>query len=243
MPIRKITSESFDAILSVLGDDPVIQNSAHSGAEPDLAARQQNKSAGQAAQAETNGSINLHPPPLHHAFIKLALWMPSLLGFICLGALAWIISALIALEQNISTQFGAQDAKINLLSQSLTEQEETLFNYHVEFSEQINNIHTAQLSAASRSSKSAKTPIRPETLELNRKMKMEEAALSRWQYLGMSTTAQGAVAFFNNGDKTISLVLHATVMGTWVLTEIGVEQAKLTSAAGQVITLQLRRRP
>ena len=204
MPIRTITSESFDAILSVLGDDPVIQNSAHSGVEPDLAARQQNKSAAQAAQAETNGSIDLHPPPLRHAFIKLALWMPSLMGFICLGALAWIISALIALEQNISTQFGAQDVKINLLSQSLTEQEETLFNYHVEFSEQINNIHTAQLSAATRSTKSAKTPIRPETLELNRKLKMEEATLSRWQYLGMSTTAQGAVAFFNNGDKTIS---------------------------------------
>ena len=72
---------------------------------------------------------------------------------------------------------------------------------------------------------------------------MEEAALSRWQYLGMSTTAKGAAAFFNNGDTTISLVLHSVVMGTWVLTEIGVEQAKLTSAAGQVITLQLRRRP
>ncbi len=243
MPIRKITSESFDAILSVLGDDPVIQSSAHSSSEPDLAARQQNKSAGQAAQAETNGSANPHPPPLRHDFIKLAQWMPSLMGFICLGALAWIISVLIALEQNISTQFGVQEAKINLLSQSLTEQEETLFNNHVEFSEQINNIHTAQLTAATRSTKSAKNPIRPETLELNRKLKMEEAALSRWQYLGMSTTAQGAAAFFNNGDKTISLVLHATAMGTWVLTEIGVEQAKITSAAGQVITLQLRRHP
>ncbi len=243
MPIRKITSESFDAILSVLGDDPVIQNSGHSSSEPDLAARQQNKSAAQAAQAETNGSVNPHQPPLRHDLIKLAQWMPSLMGFICLGALAWIISVLIALEQNISTQFGAQEAKINLLSQSLTEQEETLFNYHVEFSEQINNIHTAQLNAASRSTKSAKNPIRPETLELNRKLKMEEAALSRWQYLGMSTTAQGAAAFFNNGDKTISLALHATVMSTWALTEIGIEQAKMTSVTGQVITLQLRRHP
>jgi len=243
VPIRKITSESFDAILSVLGDDPVIQNSGHSSAEPDLAARQQNKSAAPAAQAETNDSINLHPPPLRHDFIKLASWLPSLMGFICLGALAWIISVLIALEQNISTQFGAQAAKINLLSQSLTEQEETLSNYHVELSEQISTIHTAQLSAATRSTKSAKNLIRPETRELNRKLKMEEAALSRWQYLGMSTTAQGAAAFFNNGDKTISLVLHAAVLGTWVLTEIGVEQAKMTAATGQVITLKLRRHP
>ena len=128
MPIRKITSESFDAILSVLGDDPVIQNSGHSSSEPDLTARQQNKSAAQAVQAETNGSVNPHQPPLRHDLIKLAQWMPSLMGFICLGALAWIISVLIPLEQNISTQFGAQEAKINLLSQSLTEQEETLFN-------------------------------------------------------------------------------------------------------------------
>ena len=119
MPIRKITSESFDAILSVLGDDPVIQNSGHSSSEPDLAARQQNKSAAQAAQAETNGSINPYPPPLRYDFIKLAQWMPSLMGFLCLGTLAWTISALIALEQNISTQFGAQEAKINLLSESL----------------------------------------------------------------------------------------------------------------------------
>jgi hypothetical protein len=72
---------------------------------------------------------------------------------------------------------------------------------------------------------------------------MEEAALSRWQYLGMSTTAQGVAAFFNNGDKTISLVLHAAVLGTWVLTEIGVEQAKMTAATGQVITLKLRPHP
>jgi hypothetical protein len=59
----------------------------------------------------------------------------------------------------------------------------------------------------------------------------------------MSTTAQGAAAFFNNGDKTISLALHATVMSTWALTEIGIEQAKMTSVTGQVITLQLRRHP
>jgi len=243
VPIRKITSESFDAILSVLGDDPVIQNSGLSSAEPDLAARQQNNSATQAARTETNGNINPQPPPLRYDFIKLAPWLPSLMGFICLGALAWIISVLIALEQTISTQFGAQEAKINLLSQSVTEQEETLSNYHVELSEQINNIHTAQLSAATRNTKSAKNLIRPDILELNRKLKMEEAALSRWQYLGMSTTAQGVAAFFNNGDKTISLVLHAAVLGTWVLTEIGVEQAKMTASTGQVITLKLRRRP
>ena len=243
MPIRKITSQSFDTILSVLGDDPVIQNSGHSSSEPDQAARQQTKPAAQVAQAEPNGNINLQSPQLRADFTKLAYWIPGLIGLFCFCALAWAISLLIALEQNIFPQFALLEAKINILSQSLAEQEETLSNYHMELSEQLDSIHAAQLGAVNRSTKSAKTPIHHETLELNRKLKIEETVLNRWQYLGMSTTAQGAAAFFNNGDKTISLALHSTVMGTWVLSEIGADQAKITSAAGQVITLKLRRHP
>ncbi|MCE7504966.1 hypothetical protein LZG75_01825 [Polynucleobacter sp. IMCC30063] len=244
MPIRKITSQSFDAILSVLGDDPVMQNPVTSSPEPELSARQQNKLAAEAAPAEAKHSLGLQPPAqIRHTFAKPVQWIPSLIGLVSFGALAWTISALIALEQNTHSQFGLLEAQINRLKQALTEQEDTASNYHAELSEQLDQIYTAQLSAGSRSIKSAHNPMRQEALELNRKLKAEEATLSQWRYLGMSTAGQGTVAFFHTGDKTLSLALHTAVLGTWVLSEIRAEHAKLTAATGQVVTLKLKRQP
>jgi hypothetical protein len=244
VPLRKITSQSFDAILSVLGDDPVIQSPAHLAAEPDLSPRQQKNPAPQVAQAEAQNSLGLKPPSqMRSSLTTSANLVPSLIGLLCICTLAWMLYALNALDQASRAQFQALESKTLALKQTLAEQEDALATHQEELIERLENIQATALAAANRNAKAAHHPLRQETLERERTMKAQEANLSRWQYLGISKTGQGVSAFFHTGEKTIILALNSSVLGTWVLTEAGADYAKITAATGKVIILKLKRLP
>ena len=244
MPLRKITSQSFDAILSVLGDDPVMQIPAHLAAEPDLPPRQQKNSAPQAAQTEAQSNLSIQPSSkIGSTLAASANLVPSLIGLLCICTLAWMLYALNALDQATHSQFQALESKTLALKQTLAEQEDALASHQEELMDQLENIQATSLAAANRNAKATHYPLRQEALERERTLKTQESNLSRWQYLGISKTGQGVSAFFHTGDKTIVLAPNSPVLETWVLTEAGAEYAKITAPTGKAVILKLKRLP
>jgi hypothetical protein len=221
MPSRHISSQSFDDILSDLGDDPAI---------PDPHGVRKNPAASQTQfRAPSTPKRGLLPGisiPIgvnrNWFFLVLAGGVVSL--SLCLF---WVIES-----QKVDSQASLveMNQQIVSLKKELTSAIEGWENDQEELYSILDeievSIHSKLISATSQ--KVIRAPA----------AYPDETELLRWRYLGITRIGMIEQAFFQTGKKTMMVKKEGLVLGEWRLSQAQKEAAILTHPKGKSITLK-----
>jgi hypothetical protein len=221
MPPRHISPQSFDDILSELGDDPAI---------PDPHGIRKSSSPPKedfAPQTKTPKPSFLPKPFELNRLHFIPFWIFGALLLICGGALFFYF------DPNKSSSEGEISS---LQNQLLALKEEFALSQSEWLSETDDLYEAIDEIEVSIHSISIKPPIqaphsKPAVIPY-------EADLRRWRYLGI--TRMGAVehAFFHTGKSTRMVVKQDLTLGEWRLTQAEKELAILTHPKGKSITFK-----
>jgi hypothetical protein len=225
MPSRHITPQSFDEILSDLGDDPAIPD-PH-GIRKSTAP----KAANPQAQNHTEG-----PQPFESLSWSAAFGQLQKLGvFISIGAcLIGLCLALFftldsaksrseALAQNSQDQISALQKELALVREEFQNNLDDLYE-EIDLLEV--SIHSLKHSKpfSQKISKPASTP--------------NESELKAWRFLGTAQIRGSHQAFFHTGKRHVVFEKGALVLGDWRLTQIEKELVALTHPSGKTLLLK-----
>ncbi|SNX28885.1 hypothetical protein SAMN06295945_1244 [Polynucleobacter meluiroseus] len=223
MPTRHISSQSFDEILSDLGDDPAIpdpQGIRKNTAPP-------SSQANSFSQPKTRLEESFKSPDR----VTLILLTAGTLIAACLLGLFFLLESL---KQESQTTFEELTGQVNKLKKDLvnsTEQwaldQEELF---LTMDEIEVSIHSKL--APKESSKVNKAPVL---------LPFEQEVL-RWRYLGLTQIGGVEQVFFHTGKQALSIKRGEFALGEWRLSHIQKESVILTHAKGKAITLKSAKR-
>ena len=224
MPPRHISPQTFDDILSELGDDPAIPDphGIRKSASPkgaDMA--HQNKPIKPSFQAKWFELNSL-------AFSPLWIFVGSLILFG--GSLFFYFE---------SKKSGAETEISTLQNQLLTLKEEFEYSQSEWQSEQEELYEVIDEIEVSIHSLEIKPPI-----QAPQKMPIaipEEADLRRWRYLGIAQIGMTEQAFFHTGKSTTMVLKGGIALGEWRLTQLSKELAILTHPKGKSINFKSTR--
>lgn len=225
MPSRHISPQSFDSILSELGDDPAIPDphGIRKRSAPNPPPLNQPSPSKAAANFEGFADKNLV------AHLKK---IGPLLGFggayIALGV-AFLMAYNSVQSSNDSTQIDSQ-RQISEIKKELA----ALQNELIEIEESIYSSMDL-LEVSIHSLKQIKT--NPKTIS-KPKVIPHEAELRNWRYLGLSQTRGSHQAFFHNGKASVMVEKGALVLGDWVLNHFSKESVTLTHPQGKSLILK-----
>ena len=225
MPARHISPQSFDNILSELGDDPAI---------PDpLGIRKPSAPKNVAPQIPQHGN----PEPLFGTIEQLELFSQAkkLVPLIVLGILIILILAgglfiyqsvqedgISDLEE-LSRRISTLQKEIDSLRSDLTEEVDILYD---DIDDLEVSIHS--LLETKHDSKKLTKPI----------LLNHEQEVRRWRYLGSSQIAGVQQALFHLGKSHALFAKDALVLGDWRLTQIEENAAALSHPQGKTIVLK-----
>jgi len=221
MPPRHIPPQSFDDILSELGDDPAIPD-PHGIRKPSSPSREDF-----ATQTKTAKPSSLAKPFEISRINFGSIWIFCALLLICGGGLFFYFDL---------NKAGAEGEISSLQNQLLTLKEDFELSQSEWASERDDlydaideievSIHSIEIKPAIQTPQS-----KPATIP-------HEADLRRWRYLGI--TRMGAVehAFFHTGKSTRIVVKQDLALGEWRLTQAEKELAILTHPKGKSITFK-----
>jgi len=225
MPSRHISPQSFDSILSELGDDPAIPDphgirKRSTPNPPPLSQPSPSK-----ATPNFEGFADKNPP----AQLKK---MGPILGLggisIALGV-ALLMTYNSIQSSNHSAQFDSQ-RQISEIKKELA----TVLNELIEIEESIySEIDELEVSIHSlkKITTNTKTLSKPEVIP-------HESELRNWRYLGLSQTRGSQQAFFHNGKASVMFEKGALVLGGWVLNHLSKESVTLTHPQGKSLILK-----
>ena len=225
MPSRHISPQSFDEILSDLGDDPAIADPhgiRKTGTAKRLASepREQQKSTVNLDAFSATGLINQIP--------KLGGIFASAVFLLFIG-----IGLFIAYESlKTSSQSLIQESHKDI-SKLKKDLDQLRIELEAEQDELYAAIESIEVSIHSlRQNKPIrKTASKPQTLP-------HEAELRRWRYLGVSQMGGSQQAFFHNGKTQVMLHKGFVALGDWRLMNLEKGFATLTHAEGKTLTLK-----
>jgi hypothetical protein len=225
MPSRHISSQSFDDILSELGDDPAI---------PDPHGIR---------KTTTSKSIPLQPPKLSKERIEPEVFssqnllgqIPKLGGFLAFAAC--VLGAGIALMIGYESLKTSSQAQIQDSHKEIAELKKKFLQLRTELQmEQDDLYETIDLIEVSVHSLIENKPIhkvtgKPQALP-------HEAELRRWRYLGLSQMGASYQAFFDSGQGTVMFQKGMLVLGDWRLTHLEKDLATLSHSKGKTLNLK-----
>lgn len=225
MPSRHISPQSFDEILSDLGDDPAIADphgirktgpAKRSASEP----REQQKSTVNLDAFSATGLINQIP--------KLGGIFASAVFLLFIGIGLFIAHESLKTSSQSLIQESHKD--ISKLKKDL---DQLRIELEAEQDELYAAIETIEVSIHSlRQNKPIrKTASKPQALP-------HEAELRRWRYLGVSQMGGSQQAFFHNGKTQVMLQKGFVALGDWRLMNLEKDFATLTHAEGKTLTLK-----
>jgi len=225
MPSRHISPQSFDEILSDLGDDPAIADphgirktgpAKRSASEP----REQQKSTVNLDAFSATGLINQIP--------KLGGIFASAVFLLFIGIGLFIAHESLKTSSQSLIQESHKD--ISKLKKDL---DQLRIELEAEQDELYAAIETIEVSIHSlRQNKPIrKTASKPQALP-------HEAELRRWRYLGVSQMGGSQQAFFHNGKTQVMLQKGVAALGDWRLMNLEKDFATLTHAEGKTLTLK-----
>ena len=203
MPNRHISPQSFDEILSELGDDPAI---------PDPHGFRK-------AGASTQPKIAINPtPPISINLKKLGPFIGLGIGAIALGIAIFTGMELIKEQSDpqllgLEQELGTLKNEIRDLQNEILEIEDSLYESIDEIEVSIHSLNKNRMLS---SQKPKVEPI-PFLSELR-----------HWHYLGMSQVGNSQKAFFQNGKETVMLEVGSIALGEWQLTGLNRELATFT---------------
>jgi hypothetical protein len=225
MPSRHISSQSFDDILSELGDDPAIPDphGIRKSSYPKSTPLEPPKPSKERTKLEAFSSQNLLDQ------------IQRLGGLLTFGAcVVGIVIALLITYESLKTSSEAQLQESHKEISKL-KKEFTLLRTELQM-EQDDLYETIDSIEVSVHSLIENKPIRqviakPQALP-------HEAELRRWRYLGASQIGGSHQAFFDSGQGTVTFQKGVLVLGDWRLTHLEKDLATLTHSKGKALNLK-----
>lgn len=223
MPARHISSQSFDEILSDLGDDPAIPDPhgirkppPHQGATP-------------------NASGRSNRPTLTDSLNKLQIptSIQKIGGMIALFFGVSIAAIFIAFKSS-NQDFQSTQADSQML---ISELKKELALMRDEFHQDQDDLYAAikeiEVSIHSLIDKKPESKIFSKP-----KGASHEAELRRWRYLGAAQMGGSHQAFFNTGKSSIAFEKGGRVLGEWRLSNIENGSAIFSHPEGKSLALK-----
>jgi hypothetical protein len=225
MPSRHISSQSFDDILSELGDDPAIPDphGIRKATFPRSTPFEPPKPNKERPRPEAFNSQNLLDQ------------IQKFGGFLTFGACVFGIGiALLIGYESLKTRSESQTQESHKEIFELKKEFAQLrAELQIEQDELYETIDSIEVSIHSLlENKSIRTvTAKPQALP-------HELDLRRWRYLGASQMGGLHQAFFHSGQGTVLFQKGMTVLGDWRLTHIEKELATLTHSKGKTLNLK-----
>ena len=221
MPTRLISPQSFDDILSELGNDPAI---------PDPHGIRKTSSPPRVDMAEQSKPP---PPPFPAKSFDLKgltfspLWLFGVIALLCGGGFFFYFDA----DKSVAElEIDSLQNQILALKADL---EFSQIEWQSERDDLYDSIDEIEVSIYS-------LEIKPPTkLAQNKPVAIpHELELRRWRYLGMASMGAAEQAFFHTGKSTRMVRKDDLVLGEWRLAQAEKELAILTHPKGKSITFK-----
>jgi hypothetical protein len=226
MPARKISPQSFDDILSELGDDPAI---------PDPHGIRKPNAPKHPAWAE------IDPPQKPKIQLNFQDQIPQLESLkrvgLYVGAGGLLIASAVALFLSFNPISPTQDPSTEQSKQEISELKKELDLLREEMLDLENSLYESidliEVSVHSlekiktQSTPKAKTPTIP-----------FESEVRRWRYLGLSQMGGSHRAFFHNGKTTLMVEIGGLLLGDWRLSNADKETVTINHPQGKSLTLK-----
>lgn len=223
MPPRHISPQSFDDILSELGDDPAIPDphGIRKTPPPRVDMPPQNKTP---KPAFSTKSFELK------GLTFSSLWIFGGVLLLCGGGLFFYFdNNKSGDELEISTlqnQLLALKKEFEFSQTEWASEKEDLYQAIEEIEVSVHSIETRRPTQSA--------PSKPVVIP-------HEADLRRWRYLGITRMGATEQAFFHTGNSTNMVVKGDQALGEWRLTQAEKELAVLTHPKGKSITFKSTR--
>ena len=221
MPPRHISPQSFDDILSELGDDPAIPDPhgiRKTASPPRVDAAPQTKSPKAYFSSKSFELKGLNFSPF---------WIFGVILLICGGSLFFYFDPNKSdSEGEISTlqnQLLALKEDLELSQSKWASERDDLYNVIDEIEV---SVHSLEIKAPILAPQ-----IKPAAIPY-------EADLRRWRYLGLTRIGAAEQAFFHTGKSTRMVVKQDLTLGEWRLTQAEKDLAILTHPKGKSITFK-----
>jgi len=221
MPPRHISPQSFDDILSDLGNDPAIpdpQGIRKASSPPRVDASPQTKTPKPFFSNKTFGVKGLNFSPI--------LIFSSTLLF-CVFSLFFFFESN---KSEAEQEMRALQSQFSTLKEEL---ESSQKEWHAEREDLYEIIDEIEVSIHTN-----ETKPRIQATQSRAAVIPHEAELRRWRYLGITRMGAAEQAFFHTGKSTKMVGKGSLALGDWRLTQAEKEQAILTHPKGQSITFK-----
>jgi hypothetical protein len=230
MPARKISPQSFDDILSELGNDPAIPD-PHGIRKPNSPKRPDWDAMGAPGNPQNKPKIQLNfqdQIPQLESLKKVALFLGAGGLLIASGVALFFTFSPTQPEQNNHIEgalqnIAAMKKELVLLREEMLDSEDAIYEA-IDLIEV--SIHLLEKNRAQTTTKS-KPPSIP-----------FESELRRWRYLGVSQTAGSYRAFFHNGKTTLMVEMGGLLLGEWRLSNADKEAATATHPMSKSLILK-----
>jgi hypothetical protein len=225
MPSRHISAQSFDDILSELGDDPAIPDphGIRKSTYPKSTPLEPPKPSKEGTELEAFSSQNLLGQ------------IQKLGGLLTFGAcVVGIGIALLigyeSLKTSSETQVQESHKEISELKKEFTQLRTELQMEQDNLYETIDSIEVS-IHSLIKNKSIHQVIAKPQALP-------HEAELRRWRYLGASQMGGSHQAFFHSGQGTVIFQKGTLVLGDWRLTHLEKDLATLTHSKGKTLNLK-----
>lgn len=222
MPARHISSQSFDEILSDLGDDPAIPE-PHGIRKPP-----EQKSS--SARPQYQSSQTLFTQALNSIQIKNLGGLITFLGILILGAVA-VLMTTDALNRSSQNAFEDSQKLISELKKEIVLMRDEIQQGQDDLYGELGKL---EVSVHSLNEKRPEIRVKSKPLAIS-----HELELRHWRYLGTAQMGASHQAFFNTGKGGASFEKGSLVIGEWRLSSIEKEMVTLTHPQGKSLILQV----
>jgi hypothetical protein len=250
VPKRSISSDSFNAILSELGDDPAIGHpSRNTSSMPESQTMNRHSYEADAHRLSEqfpqqknrkDDSMQGMSSPLIQKLQQGMLFQEKLLWLamaVCMAAATvlnsyWLfeLRASQSMQPVTAGESGQTVDQVKTLVLSLKEQLEDSNELLLSELESLESI-LVQNTNSTRARK-AHIPQAP-------KISPAEQALKRWRYLGMSNSSSGISGLFHTGEGIQHIALNSRALEGWHLSSVTRELAMLTSNDGKTVAISV----
>jgi gas vesicle protein len=226
MPTRHISSQSFDEILSELGDDPAIPD-PHGIRKPPP---QQSASPKPPSHHQNNPlRDSLSPIQIQNSLQGFA--VPLILIGICIAvAFAFFIAYNTLIDASQNTLEASQN-QISELKKQITAMQDEIQQDQDDLYSVIDEIEVSIHSLKDK---------KPENQVFNKpQAPLHESELRGWRYLGTSQMGASHQAYFHTGKNHLVFEKGTQVLGDWRLSNIEKELATFTHPHGKSLVLKV----
>jgi hypothetical protein len=249
VPKRSISPNSFDAILSELGDDPAISHPARRNSSiPENQTMNRHSYEADANRLEEQFPQHKHrkgdpiqgissPGVKNLPFSTLLQERPIWLAMIACIVASTLLNSYWLFE--LRSAHSLQPPVADEASQSTHEVKTLVLSLKDQLEDNQDALLSELESMASMELQNAGTKRTGNTPSPAPKISPAEQSLKRWRYLGMSDSSSGISGLFHTGEGIQHIALNSPALEGWRLSSVTRELATLTSNDGKSVVISV----